>query len=106
MRINQIEELDQRVTEINQYKSIRKDADAHLKPLEQDVKEWMEENNHTKFIGYGYSISYKEEERETVVKEKLLEFLDIPAIKKVIEKEKIDTSVLFKTTITKPLRIN
>ena len=66
----------------------------------------MEENNHTKFIGYGYSISYKEEEKETVVKEKLLELLENPAIKAVIEKEKIDTSVLFKNTVVKPLRIN
>lgn len=105
MCINQME-LDQRITTINQYKSIKKDAEAHLKPLEQDVKEWMEENNHTKFIGYGYTISYKEEERETVVKEKVLELLNNPAIKAVIEQEKIDTSVLFKTTVTKPLRIN
>ena len=66
----------------------------------------MEENNQTKFIGYGYSISYKEEEKETVVKEKLLELLDNPAIKAVIEKENIDTSALFKTTVAKPLRIN
>lgn len=105
MCINQME-LDQRITTIKEYKSIKKDAEAHLKPLEQEVKEWMEENNHTKFIGYGYSISYKEEEKETVVKEKLLELLDNPAIKAVIEKENIDTSILFKTTVVKPLRIN
>ena len=105
MCINQME-LEQRITNIKEYKSIKKDAEAHLKPLEQEVKEWMEENNHTKFIGYGYTISYKEEERETVVKEKVLELLNNPAIRAVIEQERIDTSALFKTTVTKPLRIN
>lgn len=44
--------------------------------------------------------------REDVVKEKVLEFLSNPKIKKVIEDEKNDTLVLFKTTITRPLRIN
>lgn len=105
MCINQME-LDQRITTIKEYKSIKKDAEAHLKPLEQEVKEWMEENNQTKYIGYGYSISYKEEEKETVVKEKLLEFLELPSIKAAIEQEEFDTSALFSTTVAKPLRIN
>ncbi len=99
-------ELDKKVTVIREYKSIKKDADANLKPLEQDVKEFMEENNQTKYIGYGYTISYKEQEKETVVKEKVLELLGNPKIKKVIEDENIDTSVLFKTTIIRPLKIS
>mgnify|MGYP006865397798 CR=1 FL=1 len=100
------EVLDRRVKAIKEYKSIKKDADKNLKPLEADVKIFMNETGQTEFIGYGYSISYKEQEREDVVKEKVLEFLSNPKIKKVIEDEKIDTSVLFKTTIIRPLRIN
>ena len=100
------EVLNKRVETIKEYKSIKKDAEKNLKPLEQDVKDYMEETNQTEYIGYGYSISYKEQEKETVVKEKVLELLNNPAIKKVIESEKIDTSELFKTTIVRPLRIN
>lgn len=100
------ETLNEKIKTIKEYKSIKKDAEKQLKPLEQDVKNYMEETNQTEYIGYGYSISYKEQEKETVVKEKLLELLNNPAIKNVIETEKIDTSKLFKTTIVKPLRIN
>lgn len=101
-----ISELDQKVATIREYKSIKKDAETNLKPLEQEVKEYMEETNQTKYIGYGYSISYKEQTREDVVKEKVLELLSNPKISKVIEDENIDTSVLFKTTIIRPLKIS
>lgn len=101
-----IEELSKRVTTIKEYKSIKKDAEKNLKPLEQDVKDFMEETGQTKFIGYGYSISYEDQERETVVKEKVLELLNNPKIKAIVDEEHIDTSALFKTTIVKPLRIN
>lgn len=101
-----ISELDKKVAVIREYKSIKKDAETNLKPLEQEVKEYMEETNQTKYIGYGYSISYKEQTREDVIKEKVLELLSNPKISKVIEDEKIDTSVLFKTTIIRPLKIN
>ena len=53
-------DLDKKVAVIREYKSIKKDAETNLKPLEQEVKEFMEETNQTKYIGYGYSISYKE----------------------------------------------
>lgn len=99
-------ELDKKIPVIREYKSIKKDAEANLKPLENEVKEFMTENNQTKYIGYGYSISYKEQTREDVVKEKVLEFLSNPKISKVIEDEKIDTSVLFKTTVIRPLKIS
>lgn len=99
-------ELDKKIPVIREYKSIKKDAEANLKSLENEVKEFMTENNQTKYIGYGYSISYKEQTREDVVKEKVLEFLSNPKISKVIEDEKIDTSVLFKTTIIRPLKIS
>ena len=85
------EVLDQKVATIREYKSIKKDAETNLKPLEQEVKEFMEETNQTSYIGYGYSISYKEQEKETVVKEKVLELLNNPKISKVIEAENIDT---------------
>ena len=98
-----ISELDKKVAVIREYKSIKKDAETNLKPLEQEVKEYMEETNQIKYIGYGYSISYKEQTREDVIKEKVLELLSNPKISKVIEDEKIDTSVLFKTTIISPL---
>ena len=101
-----ISELDKKVAVIREYKSIKKDAETNLKPLEQEVKEYMEETNQIKYIGYGYSISYKEQTREDVIKEKVLELLSNPKISKVIEDEKIDTSVLFKTTIIRPLIIN
>lgn len=101
-----ISELDKKVAVIREYKSIKKEAETNLKPLEQEVKEYMEETNQTKYIGYGYSISYKEQTREDVIKEKVLELLSNPKISKVIEDEKIDTSVLFKTTIIRPLKIN
>lgn len=101
-----ISELDQKVATIREYKSIKKDADANLKPLEQEVKDYMQETDQTKYIGYGYSISYKEQTREDVIKEKVLEFLSNPKISKVVKDEKIDTSVLFKTTIIRPLKIN
>lgn len=99
-------ELDKKILVIREYKSIKKDAEANLKPLENEVKEFMTENNQTKYIGYGYSIFYKEQTREDVVKEKVLEFLNNPKISKVIEDEKIDTSVLFKTTVIRPLKIS
>lgn len=101
-----ISALDKKVAVIREYKSIKKEAETNLKPLEQEVKEYMEETNQTKYIGYGYSISYKEQTREDVIKEKVLELLSNPKISKVIEDEKIDTSVLFKTTIIRPLKIN
>lgn len=106
MRITTTEELDKRIKSIKEIKSIKKDAEKNLKPLEQDVKDYMEETNQTEFIGYGYSISYKGCEKEVAIKEKVLELLDNPSIKKVIEAEKIDTSELFKTTFVKTLRIN
>lgn len=99
-------ELDKKVATIREYKSIKKVTEANLKPLEDEVKEFMTENNQTKYIGFGYSISYKEQKREDVIKEKVLELLSNPKIRKVIEDENIDTSVLFKTTIIRPLKIS
>ena len=99
-------ELDKKVSVIREYKSIKKDAETNLKPLEQKVKDYMEETNQTKYIGYGYTVSYKEQTREDVIKEKVLELLSNSKISKVIEDEHIDTSVLFKTTIIRPLKIN
>jgi len=99
-------ELDKKVATIREYKSIKKDAETNLKPLEQEVKEFMEENNQIRYIGYGYTISYKEQTREDIVKEKVLELLSNPKISKIIEDENIDTSVLFKTTVIRPLRIS
>lgn len=40
-----IPELDRKVAVIREYKSIKKDAEKNLKPLEQEVKEYMEETN-------------------------------------------------------------
>lgn len=99
-------ELDEKVATIREYKSIKKDAEKNLKPLEQEVKDFMEENSQSSYIGYGYSISYKEQTREDVIKEKVLELLSNPKISKVIEAENIDTSALFKTTIIRPLKIS
>lgn len=45
-------------------------------------------------------------ERETAIKEKVLEFLNIPQIRAVVDTEGIDTSVLFKTTVVRSLRIS
>ena len=64
-------ELDKKVSVIREYKSIKKDAETNLKPLEQKVKDYMEETNQTKYIGYGYTVSYKEQTREDVIKEKV-----------------------------------
>ena len=101
-----VEELNKNVVTIKNYKSIKKKADEKLKPLEQTVKDFMDETGQTKYIGYGYSISYEEMERETAIKEKVLEFLNIPKIRAVVDAENIDTSVLFKTTVVRPLRIS
>lgn len=101
-----VEELNKNVVTIKNYKSIKKKADEKLKPLEQTVKDFMDETGQTKYIGYGYSISYKEMERETAIKEKVLEFLNILQIRAVVDTEGIDTSVLFKTTVVRPLRIS
>ena len=101
-----IQELNKNVVTIKNYKSIKKKADEKMKPLEQTVKDFMDETGQTKYIGYGYSISYAEQEKETVIKEKVMELLQNPRIKAVIEEENIDTSVLFKTTIVRPLRIS
>ena len=101
-----VEELNKNVVTIKNYKSIKKKADEKLKPLEQTVKDFMDETGQTKYICYGYSISYKEMERETAIKEKVLEFLNIPQIRAVVDTEGIDTSVLFKTTVVRPLRIS
>ena len=101
-----IRELDKRVVSIREYKSIKKDADKNLKPLENDVKEFMDETGQTKYIGYGYSISYEEMERETAVKEKVQELISNPKNSAVINAENIDISGLFKTTVVRPLRIS
>ena len=101
-----VQELDKRVVSIREYKSIKKDAESNLKPLENDVKDFMEELGQTKYVGYGYSISYTEQERETVVKEKVMELLQNPRIQAVIEEEGIDISKLFKTTVVRPLKIS
>jgi len=84
-----ISELDKKIATIREYKSIKKDVEANLKPLEQEEKEFMTENNQVKYIGYGYSISYKEQTREDVIKEKVLEFLDNPKIKKSLKMKKL-----------------
>lgn len=101
-----VEKLDKTIIAIREFKSIEKDAKANLNPLEQEVKEFMEENNQTSYIGYGYSISYKEQTREDLVKEKVLELINNPKVMKVIEDENIDVSVLFKKTVVRPLRIS
>ena len=101
-----VEKLDKTIIAIREFKSIEKDAKANLKPLEQEVKEFMEENNQTSYIGYGYSISYKEQTHEDLVKEKVLELINNPKVMKVIEDENIDVSVLFKKTVVRPLRIS
>ena len=100
------EELDGKVKGIREYKSLKKDAEANLKLLEADVKEYMYETNQSRLIGYGFTISYKEQEKETVAKEKVLEFLSNPVIKEVIEKEQIDISGLFNKTFYPVLRIS
>lgn len=105
MCIKNNKELDESVKTIKEYKAIMKDAEKNLKPLESDVKEYMNETNQTEYIGYGYSISYKEQTRESVVKEKVLELLQNPRIKEVIKDENIDISQLFKTSIVRPLNI-
>lgn len=105
MSIKNNEELDDSIKTIKEYKAIKKDAENNLKPLEADVKEYMDVTNQTEFIGYGYSISYKEQIKESVIKEKVLELLQNPRIKEVIENENIDISQLFKTSIVKPLNI-
>lgn len=99
-------DLSKKIATIKEYKSIKKDAEENLKPLEQEVKAYMEENELTKFIGYGYSISYEEQERETVIKEKVLALINNPKIQEVIKSENIEISELFKTTIVRPLKIN
>lgn len=101
-----VKELDERVVSIREFKSIKKDADANLKPLEMEVKEFMEENGQTKYIGYGYSISYEEQKRESVIKEKVMELLNNPRVMAAIREEDIDAACLFKTTVVRPLRIS
>ena len=100
------EDLDSRVKGIREYKSIKKDAESNLKPLENDVKEYMHETNQTELVGYGFSISYKEEEKDSSVKEKVLELLNHPIIKEVIKRENIDTSLLFNRSVYPVLRIS
>ena len=84
-----VEELNRNVVTIKNYKSIKKKADERMKPLEQTVKDFMDETGRTKYTGYGYSISYKEQTREDVIKEKVLEFLDNPKIKKSLKMKKL-----------------
>lgn len=100
------EDLDGRVKGIREYKSIKKDAENNLKPLENDVKEYMRETNQTKLVGYGFSISYQEQEKETVVKDKVLELLNHPVIKEVVKRENIDISSLFNRSVYPVLRIS
>ncbi|RKI35559.1 hypothetical protein D7V86_26315 [bacterium D16-51] len=101
-----VEELNRNVVTIKNYKSIKKKADEKMKPLEQTVKDFMDETGRTKYTGYGYSISYAEQERETVIKERVLELLQNPRINAVIEEENIDISELFKVTVVRPLKIS
>ena len=46
-----VEELNKNVVTIKNYKSIKKKADEKLKPLEQTVKDFMDETGQTKYIG-------------------------------------------------------
>ncbi len=41
------EKLNKTIVAIREFKSIKKDAETNLKPLEQEVKEFMEETNQT-----------------------------------------------------------
>lgn len=100
------ERLNKTIVAIREFKSIKKDAETNLKPLEQEVKDYMEETNQTCYIGYGYSISYKEQIREDLIKDKVLELINNPRIMKAIEDENIDISVLFKKTVIRPLKIS
>lgn len=100
------ERLNKTIVAIREFKSIKKDAEINLKPLEQEVKDYMEETNQTSYIGYGYSISYKEQIREDLIKDKVLELINNPRIMKAIEDENIDISVLFKKTVIRPLKIS
>lgn len=100
------ERLNKTIVAIREFKSIKKDAETNLKPLEQEVKDYMEETNQTSYIGYGYSISYKEQIREDLIKDKVLELINNPRIMKAIEDENIDISVLFKKTVIRPLKIS
>ena len=45
-------ELDDKIEQIKEYKSIKKDADKNLKPLEADVKEYLDENGQVENNSY------------------------------------------------------
>lgn len=112
-----VEEMNKTMQAIQEWKRVKEEADTNIKPLNEKVIEFLQETKECetvdkkgkpilKYIGTVHKASYSIQEKETPVKEKVIEFLNLPIIKEVIEREKIDTSKLFSKSVYPVLRIN
>ena len=111
-----VQEMNEAMRKVQEWKIMKKGAEDNIEKLNAEVTEFLLETEECvavdkkgrpirRFTGTLFTATLSVQERETVVKEKLLEFLDIPEIGKVITDNDIDTSVLFKTIDARVLRI-
>ena len=77
-------ELDDKIQEVRKYKAMAEEASNIQKALEQEIISYMNENNLTEEFTDSAKISYKEQSRVTLDKEKLAECIgDLTEYEKV-----------------------
>lgn len=77
-------ELEAKVEEVRKYKAMAEEATNIQKALEQEIISYMNENNLTEEFTDSSKISYKEQERRTLDKKRLTEYLgDLSKYEKV-----------------------
>ncbi len=67
------EELDSMVAEIRSLKALKEETENAIKALEREVIEFMTENEKEELIGNDFKVTYKEQGRTSLDKEKLAE---------------------------------
>lgn len=77
-------ELETKIEEVRKYKAMAEEASTIQKALEQEIISYMNENNLTEEFADSAKITYKEQERKTLDKERLEEDLgDLTKYEKV-----------------------
>lgn len=111
-----VNEMNETMQKIQEWKIMKKGVEASIDELNAEAIEFLMETEECaavdkkgrpirRFTGTLFTATLSVQERETAVKEKVLEFLAIPEIRKVVDDNDIDTSVLFSTSSARVLRI-
>ena len=111
-----VQEMNEAMQKVQEWKIVKKGTEDSIDELNMKVTEYLLEteecaavdkkgNPIRRFTGTLFTATLSVQERETAVKEKVLEFLAIPEIRKAVEDNDIDTSVLFRTASARVLRI-